>query len=151
MVRCISHWALRCKLWVADCIILDLYFICRQIKYKSRIIQSATLNRYAGCVTNTWRGQIKSGERMHPEHQKNHITLMKGLRRLVSRFVAEFGRHRRQLSGGSESGTGSNGKEEDVNFLSGLLAPAKSSHLSMQEYLIIIMADAWQRQRQLFQ
>jgi len=52
---------------------------------------------------------------------------MKGLGPLVSRFAAACGYHRRQLSGGLDSGTGSNGEEEDVNFLSGLLARAKST------------------------
>jgi len=49
--------------------------------------------------------------------------VMMGLGPLVSRFAAEFGRHRRPLSGGSDSGTGSNGEEEeDGDFVSGAIA-----------------------------
>ena len=38
--------------------------------------------------------------------------IMKGLESLVSRFAVEFGRHRKQLSGGSDSATGSDNDEE---------------------------------------
>ena len=77
--------------------------------------------------------------------------VMMGLRPLVSRFAAEFGRHRRQLSGGSDSGTGSNGEEEeDGDFYVGsyYCSIHELDHVNLVFYYlslvnagIIVMAD----------
>lgn len=49
---------------------------------------------------------------------------MNGLEFLVSRFAVEFGRHRNQLSGGSDSATGS---DYDENGLSEAISAMESS------------------------